>query len=51
MTSPYGAGSTVADGSGHWYVQVFFPAAPEGETFTVTISDGVSSTSFPFVAT
>lgn len=40
ITSAYGGGSTVADGSGHWSKQVSFPGVvgSPGTTFPVTIS-------------
>ena len=42
VESPYGSGTTVANGDGHWELRVDFPEAPEGKTFEVVIesSDG-----------
>jgi hypothetical protein len=39
VTSAYGSGSTKADAEGHWEVKVFFPEAPYGEVFLVTVKD------------
>lgn len=35
ILSDFGQGMVVADGSGHWEVQVFFPSAPIGQAFQV----------------
>ena len=51
ISSSYGSGSTVADGNGHWSTTVEFPAAPRGETFTVTASGAGGSKTFSFTAT
>lgn len=51
VSSPYGSGSTTADGQGHWERKVEFPAAPRGETFTVAVSGLGGSTTFSFTAT
>ena len=46
VISPYGAGITAADSAGNWLIEVEFPDAPVGETFTVVIesSDGGRAT-------
>ena len=49
VTSPYGSGSAVAGGDGHWRVKVHFPSAPLNTPFTVTASDGSTSKEFTFV--
>ncbi|MEM7142951.1 MAG: hypothetical protein AAF548_18145 [Actinomycetota bacterium] len=51
ISSPYGNGSTTADGSGHWERTVEFPSAPRGESFTVTVSGVGGSKTFTFTAT
>ena len=42
---------TVAGGDGTWEITVFFPAAPENETFSVSFTDGSQSTAVSFVHT
>ena len=49
ISSLYGSASTVADEHGSWWVTVYFPAAPEGQTFEVTAGDGASARTFSFV--
>lgn len=46
VLSPYGNGTTTADEAGNWLIEVEFPEAPVGETFTVVIesSDGGRAT-------
>jgi hypothetical protein len=39
VTSPYGSGSTVVGSNGTWEVKVFFPDAPIGKSFEVTVKD------------
>jgi hypothetical protein len=39
ITSEYGSGSVSANGSGNWEKKVFFPEAPYGQTFVVTVKD------------
>lgn len=39
ITSEYGSGSVSANGSGDWEKKVFFPEAPYGQTFVVTVKD------------
>lgn len=39
VTSEFGGGSTTANAEGGWEVQVFFPEAPFGEAFLVTVKD------------
>lgn len=39
VTSEYGSGVVFADGKGDWEVKVFFPEAPYGKTFLVTVKD------------
>jgi hypothetical protein len=39
IASEYGSGSTAADAEGSWEKQVFFPDAPYGKTFLVTVKD------------
>lgn len=50
VVSPYGGGTTTADASGNWLIEVEFPEAPLGEAFTVVIesSDGGRAT-FAFI--
>ncbi len=52
VESPYGGGTTTADGNGNWEITVEFPEAPFGEAFTVVIesSDGGRAT-FAFIRT
>jgi hypothetical protein len=52
VESPYGGGTTTAGEAGKWDIQVEFPEAPVGESFTVVIesSDGGRAT-FSFVRT
>lgn len=38
ITSAYGSGQTTADAGGHWELTVFFPSAPVGEWFPVTVT-------------
>ena len=49
ISSPYGSGSAVADEHGSWWVTVYFPTAPNGQTFEVTASDGSNARTFSFV--
>jgi len=52
ITSPHSAPvQTVADGSGHWFIRVEFPAAPLGSPFTVTAGDGETSVGMSFTRT
>jgi len=46
VVSPYGSGTTTADGSGNWLIEVEFPEAPVDDPFTVVIesSDGGRAT-------
>ncbi len=49
VESPYGGGTTTAGEDGSWDIQVDFPEAPFGETFTVVIEssdDGRATFSF-----
>jgi len=39
ITSEFGSGEVYANGEGDWSKQVFFPEAPYGETFVVTVKD------------
>ena len=39
ITSEYGSGTAYADGEGNWEEQVFFPEAPYGQVFAVTLKD------------
>ncbi len=41
VTSEYGSGQVEVGPEGHWEIKVYFPAAPFGETFLVTIKDGL----------
>ena len=50
ISSPYGGGSAVADGSGHWEHKVEFPDAPRGTTFAVKASGLGGSKTFNFTA-
>jgi hypothetical protein len=50
-SSPYGSGSTTADVHGEWRMTVYFPSAPVGETFTISVSSSQGSSSFSFVRT
>jgi len=50
ISSPYGNGSTTANGEGVWSVKVEFPTAPYNETFVVSATDYVGTTkTFEFV--
>ncbi|MEM9464210.1 MAG: hypothetical protein AAGA90_02500 [Actinomycetota bacterium] len=50
IDSPHSPPTEITAGDdGHWAVTVFFPTAPANETFTVTVSDGVTSMAFDFV--
>ncbi|MDW3217388.1 MAG: hypothetical protein R8F63_02135 [Acidimicrobiales bacterium] len=51
ISSPYGSGTTTADGHGHWERTVEFPSAPRGETFSVSVSGLGGSKTFSFTAT
>jgi len=48
VTSPYGGGTATAGADGYWKVKVTFEAAPVGEVFTVTVSDGSDVKTFTF---
>jgi len=52
IVSPYGAGTTEAREKGDWDIEVEFPTAPPGESFTIVVesSDGGRAT-FTFVRT
>ncbi len=50
ISSPYGSGSAVADGAGHWERKVEFPSAPRGETFAVIASGVGGSKTLNFTA-
>jgi hypothetical protein len=52
VSSPYGSGSTTVGDDHHWKAKVFFPSAPIGQAFevTVTSSDGGQKT-FQFTRT
>lgn len=52
VESPFGSGTTTANGDGHWEIRVEFPEAPLGEAFNVVIesSDGGRAT-FTFLRT
>lgn len=39
VTSEFGSGETVVGENGEWWVKVFFPEAPYGEEFVVTVKD------------
>lgn len=39
VTSEFGAGSTVANASGEWWVKVEFPSAPYGKVFSVRVKN------------
>ena len=39
ITSEFGSATVYANGEGDWSKQVFFPEAPYGETFLVTVKD------------
>ena len=41
-------GTAVAGDDGYWKVKVTFEAAPVGEAFTVTVSDGTEVKTFSF---
>lgn len=50
IASPYGNGTTTANGEGVWSVKVEFPTAPYNETFVVSATDYVGTTkTFEFV--
>ncbi|MGF1668359.1 MAG: hypothetical protein ACFCVC_19025, partial [Acidimicrobiia bacterium] len=52
ITSPYGSGSTVVGSGGTWEVKVFFPDAPIGKPFDVTVKDELGrNKSFGFTHT
>lgn len=48
VTSPFGGGKAVAGVDGYWKVKVTFEAAPVGEPFTVTVTDGTETKTFTF---
>lgn len=48
VSSDYGSGTTTIDGEGGFEIQVFFPSAPIGETFAVTVKDKDTGESFVF---
>lgn len=51
VTSEYGAGATTVGLDGVWEVKVFFPEAPRGKVFLVTVADEHGrSKSFEFVS-
>lgn len=41
VTSEFGSGQTEVNAEGQWEIKVFFPEAPYGETFLVTVKDGL----------
>ena len=51
VTSEYGSGATIVGFDGGWEVEVFFPEAPPGKVFLVTVADEYGrSKSFEFVS-
>ncbi|MDA0353702.1 MAG: hypothetical protein O3A10_16065 [Chloroflexi bacterium] len=48
VSSPYGSGTGIAGDDGYWKIKVTFEAAPVGEPFTVTVSDGTDVKTFTF---
>lgn len=48
VTSDYGSGDTTIKEDGTFEIEVFFPTAPLGETFTVTVKDKATGESFVF---
>ncbi len=51
VTSEYGSGSTIVGEGGEWELKVFFPEAPAGKGFVVTVSDASGSKkTFEFVS-
>jgi hypothetical protein len=51
ISSAYGSGTVYANGEGNWSKKVFFPEAPYGETFVVTVKDHTGKKkSFEFVS-
>ncbi len=51
ISSEYGSGTVYANGEGNWSKQVFFPEAPYGKTFVVTVKDHTGKKkSFEFVS-
>lgn len=51
VTSEYGSGATTVDLDGGWEIKVFFPEAPPGKVFLVTVGDDHGrSKSFEFVS-
>jgi hypothetical protein len=52
VESPFGGGTTTANGDGNWQIEVEFPEAPLGEAFTVVIeSSDDGRATFSFVRT
>ncbi len=51
ISSPYGSGSTTTDPDGYWSTTVEFPAAPVGETFSVTLTNEAGTATVPFTRT
>jgi hypothetical protein len=41
VQSEYGSGSVEVNGEGHWELQVFFPEAPAGQAFMVSVYDSL----------
>lgn len=48
VSSDYGSGTTTIGDDGAFEIQVFFPSAPFGETFAVTVKDKDTGESFVF---
>ena len=51
ISSLYGSGIAVAGDDGYWHVKVTFEAAPVGQEFTVSVSDGSETKTFTFTRT
>jgi hypothetical protein len=41
VQSEYGSGAVEVNGEGHWEIQVFFPEAPTGQAFLVSVYDSL----------
>ena len=51
VSSQYGSGTVIAGDDGYWKKKVTFEAAPVGQEFTVTVSDGAETKTFTFTRT
>ena len=50
VSSQFGSGATEANENGEWFIKVYFPEAPRGQYFAITVAGVNGSKTFEFVA-